>query len=199
MRFTYREKKDLLLAGIMISFAFAILLGEGMRGILTFEARFFTIFAIAFFTAGLGFLLHELMHKYVAQQYGLFAEFAASYAMLWLAIAFSFFGFIFAAPGAVYIRGAITQERNGKISLAGPLVNIVLAIIFALALLFFHPENELWRAFFEVGLSINSLLAVFNMIPAMPFDGAKVIAWHRGVYVIVTLIAIALFILSLWW
>ena len=99
MKFSSIETKDLFYAGVMISLAFAILLSGGLLGLNT------TIFLIAFFTAGLGFLLHELMHKYVAQGYGLWAEFRANYKMLWLAVFFSFFGFIFAAPGAVYIRG----------------------------------------------------------------------------------------------
>src|SRR3989344_3276063 len=119
MRFTYREQRDLFLAGIMISAAFAILLSGGLRSILSFDPRILIILGIAFFTAGIGFLLHELMHKYVAQRYGLQAEFRAFYNMLWLALLFSLFGFIFAAPGAVFIRGMINKEKNGKISVAG--------------------------------------------------------------------------------
>lgn len=199
MNFTYREKKDLLGAGLLISLAFAILLGGGLRGLLSFDNWFFVVFGIAFFTAGLGFLLHELMHKYVAQRYGLRAEFQAFYPMLWLAITFSFFGFIFAAPGAVFISGSITRERNGKISVAGPLVNIVLAVLFALLLLFTRPESLLLKSLFEIGLSINALLAAFNMIPVMPFDGAKVIAWDKRVYSIVLILAVTLFIFSMWW
>ena len=136
MRFSQIEKKDLFYAGFMISLAFAILLSGGLLNLNV------TIFLIAFFTAGLGFLLHEVMHKYVAQSYSLWAEFRANYKMLWLAVLFSFFGFIFAAPGAVYIRGLITEAKNGKISLAGPVTNLVLAFMF-LILIFFVPTNNL--------------------------------------------------------
>ena len=199
MRFTYREQRDLFLAGIMISAAFAILLSGGLPSILSFDPRILIVFGIAFFTAGIGFLLHELMHKYVAQRYGLGAEFQAFYPMLWLAIVFSFFGFIFAAPGAVFISGAMTRERNGKISLAGPATNIVLAALFAGALFLTRLEPSLWQTLFEVGLSINALLAVFNMIPVAPFDGAKILAWNKGAYTFTVVIALALFILSMWW
>ena len=85
MKFSPIEKKDLFYAGIMISLAFAILLSGGLLNLNV------TIFLIAFFTAGLGFLLHELMHKYVAQSYDLWAEFRANYKMLWLAVLFAFF------------------------------------------------------------------------------------------------------------
>ena len=193
MKFTFNEKKDLFYAGIMISLAFAILLSGGYKGILS--PGFYIVFLVAFFTAGIGFLLHELMHKYVAQDYGLFAEFHAYYKMLWLAIFFSLFGFIIAAPGAVYIRGLITKEKNGKISLAGPMTNLFLAILFLIFVLLLRPEGIL-GAFFKFGLTINSLLAAFNMIPVMSFDGAKVIAWDKKIYFITLILGISLFVLS---
>jgi len=190
MKFSPIETKDLFYAGVMISLAFAILLSGGLLGLNT------TIFLIAFFTAGLGFLLHELMHKYVAQGYGLWAEFRANYKMLWLAVFFSFFGFILAAPGAVYIRGQITRERNGKISLAGPMTNLVLAFGFLILIFFISTSNPVLNAFFGFGLTINSLLAAFNMIPTMPFDGAKIIQWNKPIYYITLILGVGLFILS---
>ena len=195
MKFTFNEKKDLFYAGVMISIAFAILLSGGLSGITSLSQGFIIVFVIAFLTAGVGFLFHELMHKYVAQRYKLFAEFRASYGMLWLAVIASFFGFIFAAPGAVYIHGNITKERNGKISLAGPLTNIVLALAFLVLLLTFST-SEILAALFGFGLTINSLLAAFNMIPAMPFDGAKVFAWNKPVYWITLALGVGLFALS---
>ena len=194
MKFSKKEIKDLWIAGLLISLAFAILLSGGYRALSLLNFKLILVFIIAFFTAGIGFLLHELMHKHIAQNYGLRAEFRAYYPGLWLAIVLSFFGFIMAAPGAVYISGFITRERNGKISLAGPMTNIVLAILFLISALFIN--NGLLGAFFSYGFSINSLLALFNMIPAMPFDGSKVLAWNKTVYWITIAAAFALFILS---
>ncbi len=193
MKFSQIEKKDLAYAGLLLSLAFAILLSAGGRGIFTQD--FLIFFIIAFFTAGVGFLFHELMHKYIAQRYGLFAEFRADYKMLFFAILVSFFGFIIAAPGAVYIHGAISKEKNGKISLAGPVTNISLAIIFLILILLLNPEGIL-GAFFGFGLTINSLLAAFNMIPAAPFDGSKIIKWHKGAYWVSLVLGLGLFILS---
>ncbi len=194
MRFSQKEKKDLFAAGFIISLAFAILLSGGYRALLSFNARFFFLFLAAFLTAGLGFLLHELMHKYIAQHYGLMAEFRAFYPALWLALLFSLFGFIIAAPGAVVILGLINREKNGKISVAGPMTNIILALIFLVISLI--PSSELIHAIASYGLSINALLAAFNMIPVMPFDGFKVLAWNKVVYTITLIIAVGLYIAS---
>ncbi|MEK6844113.1 MAG: hypothetical protein AABX83_01670 [Nanoarchaeota archaeon] len=196
MKFNKKEIKDLFLAGVMISLAFAILFSGGYNALLSPNVNLIFLFVISFFTAGIGFLLHELMHKYFAQRYNLWAEFHAFYNMLWLALLFSLFGFIFAAPGAVFIRGAITKSKNGKISVAGPLTNIVLAILFLILLLIFGKSGIL-GLFFTMGMSINALLGAFNMIPVMPFDGAKVIAWDKTVYFIVMSIAVGLWIFSL--
>lgn len=195
MKFTYREKKDLFNAGILISLAFAFLLGGGFNSLLNLNLNFLVVFITALFTAGVGFLLHELMHKYVAQSYGLFAEFKAFYNMLWFAIVLSLFGFIIAAPGAVMISGRVTKEKNGKISLAGPMTNIVLAFVFLILILVLNAGG-IFRYFLGFGLTINSLLAAFNMIPIMPFDGAKVIEWNKIIYSLATITAVGLFIVS---
>ncbi len=193
MKFSQIEKKDLFFAGLLISLAFAILLAGGYEVLFSLNSGLIVAFIIAFFTAGVGFLLHEIMHKYVAQSYGLRAEFRANYNMLWLALGASLFGFIFAAPGAVYISGwNIDKRKNGKISLAGPVTNIILAVIFLILLLIFGKGGMLGELF-SFGLTINALLGAFNMIPVMPFDGAKIIAWDKTVYYITLAVAVGLY------
>lgn len=149
---------------------------------------------------GVGFVLHELMHKLIAQKYGCDAEFRAFNKMLWLAVIMSFFGFIIAAPGAVMIRGYLNKEQNGKVSLAGPLTNLVLATVFFLLLILFENLTNLTSKFLFIilnyGIIINSLLAAFNMIPVMPFDGAKILAWNKAIYAIITILAVGLFIMT---
>ena len=98
--------------------------------------------------------------------------------MLILAIVMSFFGFIFAAPGAVMISGYVSRAKNGIISAAGPLMNVVLVLVFILLLL----SLPSYRQIFGFGATINSWLAVFNMLPFWHFDGAKVLAWNKLAY-----------------
>ena len=102
MNFNRREIKDLFVAWLIISVAFAILL-SGTK--LLFSPKFIISLFISALTVGIGFLFHEIMHKYIAQKYKLKAEFHAFYGMLLLALLFSLFGFIIAAPGAVFISG----------------------------------------------------------------------------------------------
>jgi len=187
MQFSQTEITHLTRAWVAISLAFAILLSGGNL----FSPQFITMLIISGVTVGLGFLLHEMGHKYVAQRYNCFAEFRADNKMLLLAIGMSFFGFIFAAPLAVMIQGMVTRERNGKISIAGPLVNIVLAAIF-LILLFVNilPTVAGYGAF------INSLLAAFNMIPLGNIDGKKILNWNRTAYFATAAIAVILLVIS---
>ncbi|MBD3253087.1 hypothetical protein GF386_05110 [Candidatus Pacearchaeota archaeon] len=196
MRFSKKEIKDLLIAWLMISLAFAILFSEG--NILSRIDLFFVIFVFSSLTAGIGFLFHELMHKFLAQKYRLWAEFRASYNMLFLAVIFSFFGFIIAAPGGVLIKGRLTREQNGRISLAGPLTNLVIALVFFIPLfiLFLNNIEGMIMLFFRYGLIINSLLAVFNLIPFPGFDGQKVLSWNKTYYIITVILATGLFLTS---
>lgn len=184
-----KEIKDILKAWVAISVAFGIVLNKSV-----FSSDFYSKFILASLTVGIGFLLHELGHKFVAQRYGCFAEFRSFDKMLLLALAMSFFGFVFAAPGAVMISGRVDKRKNGIISAAGPLVNIILALIF-LALVFFHAQN-LFKDVALYGFIINSWLALFNMVPFGFFDGYKIIRWNKPVYFVMVIFASTLMILQ---
>lgn len=167
------ELRDIIKAWIAISIAFAIVLSPGL-------ADFYAKFIIASLTVGIGFLFHEIGHKVVAQRYNCFAEFRSFDNMLLLAVAMSFLGVIFAAPGAVMISGHVNKKKQGKISASGPIVNLALALIF-LALGFIQSPN-LFKAIAYYGFVINSWLALFNMVPFWLFDGYKILKWSKLVY-----------------
>lgn len=178
LRTSKTEVIDLLKAWIAISIAFGILLKDTLgieKAIL-----------VAAFSVGIGFLLHELSHKFVAQHYRCFAEFRSFDPMLLLAILMSFIGFIFVAPGAVMIQGYVDYRKNGIISFAGPFTNIVLAIIFLIMLFF-----SIFPLIAQYGFMINSWIALFNMIPLWNFDGKKILMWNKIAYF--SLVAVAFF------
>ena len=172
------EIRDLLKAWIAISIAFAIIMRSSLR------LSFYEVFIVSAITVGTGFLLHELGHKFVAQRYGCFAEFRSFDQMLILAILMSYFlGVLFAAPGAVMIQGPVGRGRNGKISAAGPIVNLILAAMFFSFL--FLGLSGILKAIALYGFVINSWLALFNMMPIGNFDGVKILAWNKAVYGII--------------
>jgi len=189
-KFMRRETVDILKAWSAISVAFAILLSGGVA----FDIKFLTAFLISAFTVGIGFLFHELAHRTLARNYGAKAEFRSFDQMLILAILMSFFGFILAAPGAVFIRGHVNKEKYGKISAVGPMTNIILSVIFLVVfLLGIQTLNIL--AFY--GKTINAWLALFNMIPFGNFDGVKILMWNKAVYGLMVAVALALVLIPI--
>ncbi len=175
-----QEIKDLLIAWLFISVAFAIARTVDTN-IGFFSIGFAIMIAISAVTVGLGFLFHEMAHKIVAQKYRCWAEFRANLNMLVLAVLMSFFGFIFIAPGAVMIYGHITEKQNGKISMAGPLTNIIIALLLS-PLLFLNFTNPLLIQIISSGFLLNAWLGLFNMIPLGNFDGIKIYRWNKFVY-----------------
>ncbi len=175
MRFSKEEIKDLLKAWIAITLAFTIV-NVG----LSLGTDFVIGFLISGLTVGLGFLAHELSHKFLAQRYGCFAEFRSFDQMLILAVLVSFLGFVFAAPGAVFISGHVSKDKSGKISVAGIFANILIAALF---LLLVFLGNPLLKTIGIYGVTINSWLALFNLIPFGNFDGIKVFHWNKIIYV----------------
>ena len=178
------ELVDIVKAWLAISLAFAFvysgasLFSGGVSKV--FTTGFLIMFGISLFTAGLGFLFHELAHKFAAQKYGCVAEFRAFDQMLYLAVGLAVaIGFIFAAPGAVMIHGRVTRKENGIISAAGPLTNFALAMVF-MGLMFYLPA---WKFVFNIGFFINLWLGLFNLIPFGNFDGLKILHWNRYVWI----------------
>lgn len=172
MKFSKFEIKELVKAWLAISLVFGI----AMTGI---SPALAIAIPIALLTAGVGFLFHELAHKFVAQRFRCWAEFRADTRFLIISIIIAFFGVVFAAPGAVIVRGA-NRVQHGKIAVAGPLTNIVLAFLFFLLTFI---TNEWAIQIGRFGFTINAFLAVFNLLPIPPFDGRAVFVWNKFIWV----------------
>ncbi|MBW3003457.1 site-2 protease family protein, partial [Candidatus Woesearchaeota archaeon] len=156
---------------------------------------FLVAFALSIVVVGIGFIFHELAHKVLAQRYGCQAEFRSFDMMLIIAILIAFSGFIFIAPGAVMIGGRhISKKENGKISAVGPLTNIILALVFfGLSLI---AVGEVLPMIMQYGFILNSLLAVFNMLPFGNFDGIKVFRWNKLIWLGMLIVSGLMFVFS---
>jgi Zn-dependent protease len=180
--FSRIEIRDIAIAWLALGVAFTFALSRFILGGGFSVTDFGADFVLALLTVGPGFVLHELSHKFVAQRYGFWAEFRMWPMGLVLALVTSLIGFIFAAPGATYISGQnISKEENGRISIAGPLVNIVIGVLF-LPLALFASNGSFFETLGVYGSYINIFLALFNLLPIGPLDGAKVWHWNVGIW-----------------
>ncbi len=170
--------------------AIALAISFASSGLNLDPSRFIFMMAAFTITIGSGFVLHEMAHKYYAIKFGARARFKAwplgLAGGLALAIIPQIFGWrapLFIAPGAVYIYAMrpISIRENGIISLAGPVTNGVLAIIF-LGLAFVFSGYTIISTVAALGAAANLGLAMFNLLPIYPLDGSKVMAWDWRIW-----------------
>jgi len=111
--------------------------------------------------------LHELMHSICAKRFGIKVD-----QIVLLPIG-----------GIASMRKMPDNPREEFIiSFAGPLFNIGIAILLFYPLYkilgsrdFFHPSLETWSQTFAYCFWINPMLALFNLLPAFPMDGGRVL------------------------
>ena len=181
-----REIKEMLLADIVLIIAIAFTLTGGIGNISKpgFLFQLLLLLPISAVGVTLSFVLHELMHKFVAQHYGAVAGFQSSRNGLLITLVTGFFGFLLGIPGATIIYAQrFTKRQNGLVSIAGPLTNLSVFLVFLAVLIILHPAGYLLRLI-QVVLFISIILAFFNMLPITPLDGSKVLAWNPYIYAI---------------
>jgi Zn-dependent protease len=127
---------------------------------------FGALLIIAMFTC---VTLHELGHSLVAKRFGVDVK-----EILLLPI----------GGVATLRREPSTAAQELLIAIAGPLVNVVIAAVLFLALgadlnvlneLGTFPPPLTLRGFASLVLGANIAIALFNMIPALPMDGGRVL------------------------
>jgi Zn-dependent protease len=190
-RIPRRERIDLVIAWLAIAIAFTIarfnLLGGGINPV---SALY--VFLVSLLTVGVGFVLHELAHKFTAVHFGYWAEFRKDNQMLLIAVVLAALaGVVFAAPGATVVYGdRIDRRQNGLISAAGPVTSLALALVFLIA--FLAAPASLLGAIGLSGFQINAMIAAFNMLPVSVLDGRKVLAWNVAVFAVLIAASFAL-------
>lgn len=147
---------------MLIIFAMAFL------GIFTYYLAFLIV--LLFFTV----VIHEFSHSYVAKRYGIPVE-----------------RIILLPIGGVSAMGEIPKDPSQelRIALAGPLTNVIIAFLCLIGLFITGGLQSLtWMSFFIANtptadlnlflsnfLGINLVLGIFNLLPAFPMDGGRVL------------------------
>jgi Zn-dependent protease len=108
----------------------------------------------------LGVILHELGHAVTARLYGVKVR----------SITLWFLGGVAQFEEMPRQRGA-----EAVVAIVGPLVSLALAVICWFVLRALPAEAVRGRFVFEYLTYMNVVLAIFNMIPALPLDGGRVL------------------------
>jgi Zn-dependent protease len=169
-----RELAHLIIAYLCLSFAFAAAVAGRVWLLRPFSLpavkALWEPFRLALLSLGPSFILHELAHRTVARANGVEAEFRLSwFGTAICVILATFTGVLFGAVGGVVVETLADESLAGKISVAGPLTNLLLISVFWLV----------GGKVGQMGMFVNSVLLFFNMLPFDPLDGAKVARWNR--------------------
>ena len=131
-------------------------------------AAYWTMGAIGAFVLFFSVLVHELAHSKLAMRYGIKIR----------RIVLFLFG------GVSDISEELTDYRKeAKMALAGPLTSFAIAGCFGLALFVFgiagyesvSPWGKMLQGVLFYGAVINAMLGAFNLIPAFPSDGGRIL------------------------
>ena len=84
--------------------------------------------------------------------------------------------FGYAKPVPVNFNGLKHPRRDTIIvAIAGPVVNIIIALMLSTVLNIDFENQEITRAIIQ-GMYLNFVLAFFNMTPLLPLDGGRILA-----------------------
>jgi len=184
-----REIEDIVIADLALAVAFDFAFAPAG----TSAIAYLYLFPLWLVASTLVFVLHELMHKFVAQHFGATAAFRKSNFGLIITLATSFLGFLVGLPGATVIyTNRFTRREEGIVSLAGPLTNLAVFAVFFAANSMLQPGAGYVGMLFNAVITVGLWLAFFNMLPIYPLDGSKVLRWNKAVYIIVMVVLFAL-------
>lgn len=157
------------------------------KGLIFESVIFLNIFVLL-----ISLLVHELAHGIVAficgddtaKRYGRLSLNPFHHLDFWgtlIPILLILFDSSFVIGWAKPVPINYSRLRNGRIgeffvAIAGVVANLILALISAFLYVKFFPDTEILRYM----VTLNVLLAIFNILPVPPLDGSRVVACFVG-------------------
>lgn len=144
-----------------------------IAGIQIVISSWFFVLLIIFFLAGmagklllafLSVIVHEFAHIYVAR--------GLKYQVETLEL------LPFGGVAHIYNLGKASAGQEIMIALAGPATSLVITIVSYL----FYQSIPLYKDLFQFLYNTNFMLATFNMLPALPLDGGRVVRAWLSIY-----------------
>ena len=170
----WHEILEFAVSVVWMGIAFGIAIAGGIsafKDLVSLRTTIIEALVIVFFA----FVFHELAHRVAARRYGFPAVYRVWIPGLILAMGAAMFGWLFAAPGGVVIQipenTAENRAKLGKSALAGPVVNMVLAVVFAVAFVIIAS----WIAYTTSGSGSTS--GIQTSLLNIAYIGAEINAW----------------------
>ncbi len=141
-------------------------------------------------------VLHDFAHRYFATKHGYDADIrfwglgtVIMFATAWL------FGNAFAQSYRNLVNrdgGADDTRETGIEMVAGPVMSIILMIVFLLMV----QLGGLWAVAGGIGFVINLITAVYSLMPISTMDGGAIWKWNRPLYLALLIPMLAFYIFT---
>jgi len=175
---THSEITVAIIGSLLIGFATVIALRSPIS---------ITEILIYVLAGGIAVTLHEFGHRYAARRKNVATEVKFwGLGAVTMFITGWFTGNVFAQPQRTLIDEKMVEEKANdgekipvdvQISLAGPLVNLIIA---AITVPFLFVGGEVSRIA-SIMLMMTLLLAVYHLMPFSPMDGKAIMKWNKWV------------------
>lgn len=156
-------------------------------------------FIIPIATGAIAIIPHELAHRQVARNSGCYSRFTLSFRGFMLTFIINLLAGLYFPPFLIFTAGYtliscsfVGSRVEGITAAAGPITNIIIAIIAGLLLRFPMPFTLYY--FLSLLAVFNAWVAFFNLIPMYPLDGEKVFRWNRMYWITLFLFSMILLI-----
>lgn len=200
------EIRDMAISIVALGLAFAVLFfGDGEPGFLA-TPEVLPALVAATALAAVSFLPHVFSHRVSSRAIKAYGEYSMWKPGIVITVLSPFVGpFVFAATGGMEMftkKGEryghwephLDIEQIGLVAVLGPLMNVMMAVIFAFLAGAFTVTVQGQNLFF-LGTQMNAFLAVSTMLPFYPLDGYKILRWETPIWIFVMVLSLLLFLL----